>query len=189
MLVFLADLTAGLTALRLRQEELTRCFRLCWVPQQLLDQLAAAKGDPEQILCFEAVQSVSRSEPWRCLELLPQGCAPCLLDFDERIARVAVDVSLAAGHLAELLLPAFLRAQVVSLEEEQAPAPYHFPVFRLKIAGFRETECSLEQMHSPPEAVLAASLLLGLQRSRASEEPVESEFRGLEGILVLGMAH
>lgn len=75
--VFLGDLMAGLTSLRLRQSRsaLRRCYRLCWIPQQLWQRLEANVDDS---LCFDAMQSVSDREPWHALELLQQGCVPCL---------------------------------------------------------------------------------------------------------------
>eukprot|EP00913_Durusdinium_trenchii_P010500 g9845.t1 len=64
------------------------------------------------------MQSVANKEPWHCLELLPQGCVPCLLEFDTHIARQAVDVHELAAAIEglllahELLLPPFLRGKL-----------------------------------------------------------------------------
>lgn len=176
--VFLGDVMAGLTSLRLRQsQELSHCYRLCWVPQQLWQRLESAQDD--QFLCFDAVQSVANQEPWQGLELLPQGCVPCLLEFDAHIARQAVDVhDLAAAiegsemptersaEAHELLLPPFLRGKLGQVRRAPAPAPYHMEVFHLEILGFPETETSEELLQAQPEAILAASLLLSLQRFR-----------------------
>lgn len=176
--VFLGDVMAGLTSLRLRQsQELSHCYRLCWVPQQLWQRLESAQDD--QFLCFDAVQSVANQEPWQGLEMLPQGCVPCLLEFDAHIARQAVDVhDLAAAiegsempaersaEAHELLLPPFLRGKLGQVRRAPAPAPYHMEVFHLEILGFPETETSEELLQAQPEAILAASLLLSLQRFR-----------------------
>ncbi|CAK9090650.1 unnamed protein product [Durusdinium trenchii] len=184
--VFLGDVMAGLTSLRLRQsQELSHCYRLCWVPLQLWQRLESA--DEDQFLCFDAMQSVANKEPWHCLELLPQGCVPCLLEFDTHIARQAVDVhelaaaiegsELPEGATAEaheLLLPPFLRGKLGQVRRAPAPPPYHLEVYHLEILGFPETDLSETLLQSPPEAILAASLLLSLQRSR--EEQHEAGF-------------
>ena len=182
---------AGLKSLRLRQSEaFERCYRLCWVPQQLWQRLEASK---DEVLCFDGLQSVSDREPWHLLELLAQGAVPCLLDFDARIARQAVDLQGLKEGLQEpreLLLPPFLRASLGQVRRQKAPPPYHMEVFRVELRGFPETETSEELLQSPPEAVLilplktlslkciessreailAASLLLSLQSSGERSE-------------------
>ncbi|CAE8605385.1 unnamed protein product, partial [Polarella glacialis] len=179
-----------------------KVFRLAWVPQQIWDRHFGGQKAEGQRLRFTAIQSVAASEPWHCLELLEQGCVPCVFEFDEAIAREAVDVASFCGGegaeasgagpkengfllaeeengvlgkevrkvkcgMAEMLLPPFVRGVVQSISTEEAPAPYGLRVSRVRVAGLRPIAALDAMLDAPIEAILAGSLLLGLQARRA----------------------
>eukprot|EP00931_Biecheleriopsis_adriatica_P051013 TRINITY_DN29557_c0_g1_i1.p1 TRINITY_DN29557_c0_g1~~TRINITY_DN29557_c0_g1_i1.p1 ORF type:complete len:943 (+),score=225.30 TRINITY_DN29557_c0_g1_i1:65-2893(+) len=192
----LGDVMGSLTSLRLSQQVQNVpqcCYRLAWIPQQIWDKVFSRFMEEaaceNQLLCFTGFQSVVASEPWQCLELLIQGCVPCLLEFDESIASQAVNVQAIASDAAatavsgsvqaeqmadhdksvEMLLPPFLRGSVTSIRAEEAPAPYRLQIFRVRIAGLRVIEALNELLDAPADAILAGSLLLGLQAGSREE--------------------
>jgi len=81
------------------------------------------------------------------------------------IAIEGSEIAEGSPEAQELLLPPFLRGKLGRVRRAPAPAPYHMEVFHLEILGFPETEASEDLLQAQPEAILAASLLLSLQRS------------------------